>query len=364
MRDNTRPVLYAICSSLLLLVLCMHLLNNSQIFKMPPAKRITVTQDYKPNRRIVSTNLPLDDKYNRTEEISKATNQGKVPDVIGIGVRKCGTGVYMKFLEKHGYFRFPSFYNYETEYFTRNKHKGLSWYMSVFDPTPNEKLAIEKTPHYLYAKPSSIPDDILQLNSNAKIILLLCNPTPRAYSCFVHHYGKGISSKDWPFAFEHYVRKNLPLVQQTLANSPRQDIEKFIFANWNSNLECIIAGLYSFHIKRWQSRFNESHMMIINGEKVMQNPGPEYIKLQKFLGVPEMFQEKDWVKNNTTGHFCLRPPNNRSTLYCQDDQVKKGRTRSLIAAKPKRNITMWLNNFYRPYNDELVQLLGKKFLWN
>ena len=96
----------------------------------------------------------------------------------------------------------------------------------------------------------------------------------------------------------------------------------------------------------------------------MQNPGPEYIKLQKFLGVPEMFQEKDWVKNNTTGHFCLRPPNNRSTLYCQDDQVKKGRTRSLIAEKPKRNITMWLNNFYQPYNDELVQLLGKKFLWN
>ena len=47
---------------------------------------------------------------------------------------------------------------------------------------------MEKTPHYFYASPASVPRDILQLNPRMKVVLLLCDPTIRAFSCFVHHY--------------------------------------------------------------------------------------------------------------------------------------------------------------------------------
>jgi len=45
---------------------------------------------------------------------------------------------------------------------------------------------MEMNPHYFYALPESIPEDILQVNPKTKIVLVLCEPAARAYSCFVH----------------------------------------------------------------------------------------------------------------------------------------------------------------------------------
>lgn len=54
--------------------------------------------------------------------------QRRVPDVIGIGIRKCGTGVYINFLKETLVFRTPTWHNNETEYFSNNRHLGLEWY--------------------------------------------------------------------------------------------------------------------------------------------------------------------------------------------------------------------------------------------
>ena len=108
-------------------------------------------------------------------------------------------------------------------------------------------------------------------------------------------------------------------------------------------------------------------MLVLNGDDLMENPGPEYIKIQKFFGVPQRIQPEDWVKRKTTGHFCLRPPENRSQLFCQDGGFRKARTRTLmkesIKEKPRLEVMDKLRQFYKPYNDELFKIIKTKFNW-
>ena len=145
----------------------------------------------------------------------------------------------------------------------------------------------------------------------------------------------------------------------------KSEKELYLLKIWHSDQECLIAGLYSVHIKRWTTHFSPSQLLILNGEDMTKNPGPEYLKLQQFLGVPRKFRPKDWTKHNTTGHFCLHPPANRSLLYCQDDGRKKARTRTdkQNATKPSEEIIEMLKEFYKPYNEQLYKVLSKNFHW-
>ena len=143
------------------------------------------------------------------------------------------------------------------------------------------------------------------------------------------------------------------------------ETEEYLLNNWQSEQECLIAGLYSVHMKRWMAHFDLTQLLVLNGEDMMSNPGPEYLKLQDFLGVPQNIQVDDWVKHNTTGHFCLHPPQDRSLLFCQDDGRTKARTRTNKKDKiiPSKNVTYMLQQFYKPYNEQLGKILNKDFDW-
>jgi len=161
------------------------------------------------------------------------------------------------------------------------------------------------------------------------------------------------------------VLDELPKLEAALFGKNATEIEEYLLDIWHGKQECLLAGLHSVHVKRWMAHFNSSQLLILNGEDVMKNPGPEYLKLQDFFGVPRNFRLDDWVKHNTTGHFCLHPPQNRSLLYCQDDGRRKARTRKFgnSAIKPSHQVTQMLRLFYQPYNLQLNNILNKDFNW-
>nr|XP_018672475.2 heparan sulfate glucosamine 3-O-sulfotransferase 4-like [Ciona intestinalis] len=290
--------------------------------------------------------------------------QNSVPDVIGLGIRKCGTGVFVKFLEKHGSFAIPKYINYETEYFTRNYVKGLDWYKSLFKDVASDKVKVEKTPHYYYTEPYDMAERMLKLNPNLKVFLILCEPAARAYSCFVHHNFDLFGKYEWPEFFERYVNNTLPNLQEWLQEYTYQQQETLVMERWWGRSECLIAGLYALHLKRWKAKFDDSKLLILNGDEIMRNPGPSYEKFQDFVGVERRLRQEDWVKNNETGHFCLRPPADRSQIYCLDDGIAKARTRSLLAANtPTIESLAALKAFYEPYNHMLYGILGENYGW-
>ena len=165
--------------------------------------------------------------------------------------------------------------------------------------------------------------------------------------------------------FESYVKKSVPSLQLQLSKLNKPEQEDFLLKIWDSKLECILAGLYSVHLQRWMRYFNESQMLILNGEDFMKNPGPEYIKLQKFFGVEQRIQPKHWIRDDVTGHFCLQFPNNNSKIHCPAKTRRKGRTRSKTTPATPPSDKTWsiLRKFYQPFNEELYKILNKTFHW-
>jgi len=169
---------------------------------------------------------------------------------------------------------------------------------------------------------------------------------------------------DWPIKFKEFVNQHLPKLQYALnSNADFRQQQKYLLEKWNSSAECLIAGLYAFHVERWTKAFNESQLIIVDGEEMMKNPGPIFTKLQDFIGVPHKIREEDWVRHNLTGHFCLRRPQNRRSLICQGSREGKARTRTKYAPKPDHKVMKMLRDFYEPYNTALYRILRHDYGW-
>ena len=102
------------------------------------------------------------------------------PDFLIIGAPKSGTTSLFHYLSRHKNI-IPSEYK-EPAFFTWHHDKGYNWYLSKF---PNRlkklnKLTFEATPLYLYFPDT--PYKIKKHLPNVKFIVILRNPTERAFS--------------------------------------------------------------------------------------------------------------------------------------------------------------------------------------
>nr|CAB3254155.1 heparan sulfate glucosamine 3-O-sulfotransferase 4-like [Phallusia mammillata] len=291
-----------------------------------------------------------------TTPFRDSTDKGGFPDVIVIGVEGCGNTVMMNFLNATGYFQVPNRTTYSSDFFTGNWERGEEWYRSLFTQENGQRITIENSPHYFYAYPPTIPQKMLTLNPNMKVILQLCDPIQRAFSCYVHnhkHYTPNIAG-----AFAEYARVHLLQLQGEL--NTKIDFhhqERHVLSKWNSRNRCIQAGLYVYHLERWQKSFNHSRMLILDGDDMIREPWTSYAKIQDFLEMPKLIHKEDWVLNNKTGQYCLKPSSRipKPPLCVQP--------KSTDIQQPKEEIISAFTTFYKPYNEELFKILGYRYPW-
>lgn len=94
--------------------------------------------------------------------------------------------------------------------------------------------------------------------------------------------------------------------------------------------------------------------------------------MQEFLGIPKFIIKEDFEKNPENGFYCLRPTvvvNSqlyKLPLQCLTDLGNnKGRTRSKKSHVVKNEtITELLRIFYKPFNEKLQTILGRKLSWS
>ena len=136
----------------------------------------------------------------------------------------------------------------------------------------------------------------------------------------------------------------------------------------------ISTGLYYYHIQRWLKFYNESNLIIVDGEDFLKNPGKIVEQVQSFLGLPKLVWKEDFVRHPRTGFYCYRKfsendlKQNRNvsesefieSLRCLGKS--KGRTRMGLQ-KPSNHTMEQLRSFYKPYNEKFFNLIGKKFDW-
>nr|XP_039251128.1 heparan sulfate glucosamine 3-O-sulfotransferase 6-like [Styela clava] len=326
-----------------------------------------IYQENRQEKRIVSKN------NEPTQRSKESLLLRRIPQVICIGVKKCGTGALKSFLGKHPKVKLPT--EAEPHFFDNNAtfEKGVEYYRSLMPLSRKDEITMEKTPKYFVTEwvPERIHKFYASQSIRPKFILTLCNPIDRFYSEFVHVYtGKTYNItrkiKKNPTVAElvHELTENVSstlneIVRSNNLSSNHKHVAFTQFIRNNYEASLLTNGFYMFHLSRWLRYFSKDQLLIVNGEEIIKRPWNVIEKIQDFLGVDKIITKKDFFYNNEKGFYCVHS--------CLGDN--KGRTRSLSLEKrsPFPLLTLddriTLRKFYEPLNDALYKFLHRTFYW-
>jgi hypothetical protein len=257
-----------------------------------------------------------------------------MPDFLIIGAQKAGTSSLFNYLHDHP--NVSGSRPKEVHYYDANFDKGQSWYRMHFPRAPLHRLlgraeggglvTGEATPYYLFHP--HVPKRVATDLPNAKLIILLRNPIDRAFSHYQHtlrHPGAETLSFSEAIAREEERTKDE--FERVVAN-------EYASSDPLRQLSYKSRGHYAEQIKRWLEHFDRSQLLVIGSEKFFQDTREEYLKVLRFLGLPERLPE-NFKKIHAGGYKESMEPKARA----------------------------YLEEYFEPYNEELYELLDTDFGW-
>ena len=256
------------------------------------------------------------------------------PDFIIIGAQKSGTTSLFNYLIKHP--QVLGSYIKETHFFcSENYNKGIDWYRSFFPSIFYKKLTEvalrskvivgECTPYYIFYPHAA--DRILKYFPKIKIIAILRNPADRAYSQYKHRKRFGNEK----LSFEEAITREKEII--------RVEHEKMIndnnyYSYDHKTSSCLSRGIYVNQLKTWMAKLHSSQLLILSFDDFINNT-------QEVMNTVCNFLEIKNIKQKSYRKF-------HQGNYKEMD------------ATTKTN----LSSFFKPYNQELYNLLGKNFRWD
>lgn len=361
-----------------------------------------------PTTNSPTTNTPTTQPIPAAEKQSnsqKQTPPKRYPEIIGLGVRKCGTGAFQTFFCEHPDILCTTdqreVHYWGGKFITR----GYKWYL---DHWPSKgrygKLLFEKSPSYFHkwgaaanlnkvlGSGSNQVSGKNQSESKPKFIVILCDPEKRAYSDYTQRLQEVklnhplLRVESFPASVGRAV-EDVGLELSKLKNqldSPEanstsdvilKSVKKFkvmfdpqVYMNTPRKSyvpDIISTGLYSSHLQEWFHYFDQSSFIFIDGSELTKNPNKVFPEVQSQLGLTPFFNSTSFKKDSESGFYCLKDPR-----VCAHSPGK-GRTSSKAAKKSwkyqndhKPGILKVLKRFYTEPNQELNKLLNRTFLWS
>lgn len=234
---------------------------------------------------------------------------GRLPDFLIIGASRCGTSSLFRNLLQHPQIEGPRYK--EVHFFSTNKryNRGIEWYKSQFPESKKNTLCFEASPAYLHTPICA--ERIFNHLPICKFIVLLRNPIDRVASGYSRWMTGG---REW---------------------NPYELMAK------NSYHPSMERGIYEKPLRRWFGYFPRDQFLIIKSEDFFGDEKKIIMQCSHWLGVelmdigkPLFFDQKGKKKE--------RLPYQREI----PDAVKE-----------------YLRKLFKPYNQELYQLLGRDFGW-
>lgn len=173
-----------------------------------------------------------------------AADSGALPNLVVIGVQKCGTSALHYYLGLHPEVQVSTpkelfFFTDESDlrpepYVNeprelvlmsgqRNWSRGLDWYRSHFDP--GAPVRSEATPTYTSPWFPSVPERMAQVLPDAKLIFMAREPVDRMVSHYIQMVGMG---REWrPLAEAVGTDENVYIARSRYASLLRPFLERF-----------------------------------------------------------------------------------------------------------------------------------------
>ncbi|MEG4073310.1 tetratricopeptide repeat protein [Microcoleus sp. Pol14C2] len=240
----------------------------------------------------------------------------KVPNFIIIGSQRCGTTSLYTYLAQHPQILTPI--KKEMDFFSWHFDRGIDWYLAHFPPMPSgeEFVTGEASPSYFDSREA--PERLYSLFPEAKLIVLLRNPVDRAISQFYR-----LSGLNWE--------------ARSLDRVISDEVERL-----NQNPEYIIGeepgnylarGRYIEFIKNWLTFFPREQLLILKSEDFYAGAATTVKQVLEFLDLPE-YQLSEY-QNANPGSY----------------------------QRVNESVRDRLSDYFRPYNQELEEYLGRQFDW-
>jgi hypothetical protein len=256
--------------------------------------------------------------------------QRSLPQFIILGAQKAGTTSLHDYLSQHPQL-VPSLKK-EVHFFDGGTHpsidtfeKGLPWYRAHFPlerDLQDGKQTFESSPLYLFHP--RVPQRIAEVLPNVKMIVLLRNPSKRAISHYFHERRKGREPLGMYEAFTSEECRLAPLIENANYNS-----HGFIHHSYKCR------GLYQQQLERYFQLFTKEQLLILSSEHFFSATAACLRTVFEFIGVDPEYQVTNLQPKNVANNRTVVPP-------LVDD---------------------YLDEFFKPHNERLYQLLGQDFGW-
>jgi len=234
-----------------------------------------------------------------------------LPDFIIIGAARAGSTHLFHTLKSH-----PQVHTgrvKELHFFDKdeNYNRGEMYYRSRFPLTRNIKpghVVIEATPKYVYDK--NTPLRLKTVVPDAKLILLLRNPTERTISNYFHNVSRG------------YEKRSLK--------------EIFLDNNNFSDEEIVARSLYVEQLERYSDYIKQKKILLLKSEDLFHHREETLNKVCNYMDI----EENNFSKKEVTHHAVPRTENKDM------DRVKE-----------------ILDDYFAPFNDNLNQRWDFDIYW-
>ena len=251
----------------------------------------------------------------------------RLPDFLVIGGKRCGTTTLYEFLRQHPSISNPPFDH--MGFFDDNYRLGIDYYRSFF-PIKNKRndlmLNYDVTTSYL-ANPH-VPERMHKHMPNVKLIILLRNPTTRAWS----EYNSNLRTNKNLGTFESYIENEF----DDLKNYNFFDkVNKNDYELTDPTKNFLKKGLYVYYLKKWFNLFPKKNFLILPTEIFAENENYVFKKIFEFLDL-----SNHEIKNLKR----MEKVTYRNTL------------------NPETKIK--LDKFFVSPNKELFQIIDQKFDWS
>ncbi|MDF1593157.1 MAG: sulfotransferase [Desulfobacterales bacterium] len=252
------------------------------------------------------------------------------PSFIIVGEAKCGTTSLYRYLNQH-----PDILPADvkepgnfiqcggSEMFCR-MHYPLQLKALVRSWQGQTTLTGEATAEYFSR--TEVPINIRKVVPNAKIIVMFRNPVTRAFSDYQMLNQNGIINE----SFETIAERSI----KWLADDNLKPLIDIVRQVEHNPFRVIERGLYCTKLDYWRKHFDNRSILFIKSE--------------------DMFNRPQDIVNSVFEFLDLKP------YVLKDLSIKrKGVYNSLLS----REAANRLKEFYRPFNQELYNLVGRNFNW-
>lgn len=213
------------------------------------------------------------------------------------------------------YFTSSEFPSLHAAYLTNEQH-----YQLLFKNAREDQVTGEASVSYLWSP--TAPQEIFNVNPNAKIIMVLRNPIDRAFS--------------------HYLMDlRVNFTKMTFMEALKMDLES-PFKTWNANSKYIELGLYSAQIERYFTIFPKQNVKVILFDTLKKNTQLEMRNLFDFLSVDPEFTpdynkkyNESYLYKNEFVNAVTRNAKLSHFLRSILNENIKNKIRNLITAKRK-----------------------------